>query len=502
MRDLALLRTHAWLLVGSAIAIATSASCTGDIGGEEEQEVPGPPDVEPMAVPAAPELVASTSTCSPLRPGEKLVSVSPEGHVWLVVPGETSSVRVLDAFGGELVETIDDVAIGDVVEAQAWSARDAALVAGERLWRLQDLARIELTPPSGFTAPVALCGDPAENGALVSGGRVYERRASEWWGWDPGLGGDEAPREVVRFDGDCQGPSDVMWLTSADGTLFRVEPAQYSRPVRFEGLVDAAATDALLAVLDADELWVGPESWQSWRFSGPVPTRISASQGQLWMASGAQLLRFDGTTWVEIAHTMSEPITDVAAYAGGAWIAGATTVCHQATGPAVRVEGVRPFERSIELEYPLRVRASDDSADIVAEIGGLPITLVQDVESGYWEGTARLDTVGWHTITVTASGGLARRTIPVKRVPEVSRSWAVDIEPIYQASCSSSDCHGAGSTKAPEMGTYDAWQTHASAVRTRVVDAKNMPPAANVGPEWGSDDIEVIQEWLEGGMLP
>lgn len=464
--------------------------------------VPGPPDVEPMDVPAQPEILPSTSTCSALRPGEKLVSVSPEGHAWLVVPGETSSVRVLDAFGGELVESIEDVEIGSVAVAQAWSARDAALITQDGLWRLEDLARIELTPPSGFAAPAALCGDPAANGALVSGGKVFERRDAEWWGWDPGLTGDAAPDEVVRFDGDCQGPTDLMWLTSADGTLFRVEAAQYARPVRFEGLVDAAASGALVAILDTDELWVGPETWQSWRFAGPVPTRVGASQGQLWMASGAQLLRFDGATWLEVSHTMTEPIEEIVAHAGGAWVAGATTVCHQAIGPTVRVAGVRPYGRDIELEHTISVRASDGAVDLAVDVDGQAVALVEGEEPGSFEGLVRLETVGWHTITVTASGGAARRTIPIKRLPETSRSWAVDIEPIYQASCASSDCHGAGSTKAQEMGTYDAWKMRAAQVKTRVVDAKNMPPPANVGPEWGSDDIEVIQEWLEGGMLP
>lgn len=502
MRALASLRTHAWLLGAAATAVLVAASCTGEIGDDDQQEVPGPPDVEPKNVPAAPEVLTSTATCSPRRPGEKLLSVSPEGHAWLVIPGDTSSVRVLDAFGGEMVETIDDVAIGGVAEAQAWSSRDAALVTDAGLWRLEDLARIELTPPSGFTAPASLCGDPGDNGALVSGGLVFERRGLEWWGWNPGAVGDEAPRAAIRFDGECQGTDDLMWLTAADGTLFRVEAAAYSRPVRFAGFVDAAATQGMLAVLESDKLWIGPESWQSWLFPGPVPAKLSASSGAIWMASGAQLLRFDGAQWVEVAHTMSEPIEDVAAHAGGVWIAGATTVCHQATGPAVRVEGVRPFARSIELEYALSVRASDDSTDIVADVDGVPVALVLDAETGYWQGAARLDTIGWHTVNVSDSGGLAARSIPVKRIPEVSRSWAADVSPIYQASCSGNDCHREGATDRPDLGTYEAWKTNADAIRTRVVEARTMPPAANVGPDWGTDDIEIIQEWLEGGMLP
>ncbi len=464
--------------------------------------VPGPPEVTPKDVPAAPEAVSSTVTCSALRPGETLLSVSPEGQAWLVVAGSPSSIRVVDAFGAQIAESITEVDIAGIAGAQAWSGSDAAVLAEQSLWRLEDLARIELTPPSGFATPAAMCGDPGANGVLVSGGKVFERRGVEWWGWDPGVEGEGAPSNVVRYDGECQGTDDLMWLTSADGTLYRVEPAQFSRPVRFDGMVDAAATQGMIAVLDAEMLWVGPDAWQSWVFPGAVPTALAASSGKLWMLSGSQLLRFDGETWVEVSQGLTEPAEAMGAHAGGVWLAGTSQICHQAVGTGLRVEGVRPFSRSIELEYLIQVQASDGSADLTADVDGVPVPLAFDAVANAYTGNARLEAIGWHTLTLSAGGGAIQRTIPIKRQPEVTRSWATDVSPIYQASCASAECHRPGSTDPPDLGTYEAWKERSHAVRTRVVDGRTMPPAASIGPEWGVDDIEVIQEWLEGGMLP
>jgi hypothetical protein len=255
-------------------------------------------------------------------------------------------------------------------------------------------------------------------------------------------------------------------------------------------------------VLDAEMLWVGPDTWQSWVFPGALPARLAASDGQLWMVSGSQLLRFDGTTWVEVTHGLTEPAQAIAAHAGGVWLAGANQVCHQAVGTALRVEGVRPFTRSIELEYLIQVQASDGSDDLTADVDGVAVPLAFDAVAGAYTGNARLDEIGWHTLTLGTAGGSIRRTIPLKRQPEVTRSWATDVSPIYQASCASAECHRAGSTDPPDLGTYETWKERSDAVRTRVIDGRTMPPSANIGPEWGVDDIEVIQEWLEGGMLP
>ena len=457
--------------------------------------------MEATHVPADLETRASTSTCSELAAGERLLSVSPEGHAWLAVETETGiQVRVLDAFFGSMNETAQQLEVGSVAGAQAWSESDAALVTSSSLFRIEDFSRIELGLPSGYAAPGALCGDPGAGGVLVSEGTVFEQRGENWWTWAPGEIGSEAPSAVLRYDGECHTVGDVMWLASTSGVLYRVEPTQFTRPVQFESAVAMVATNGMIAVLDGAELSLGPEAWQPWVFDGGVPAVLSASAGQLWTMSGDALLRFDGSEWQRFDHQMTEPVVSAMAHAGGVWLAGETSICHQAPGQSLRVEGVRPNARSTELEYDVRVRASDGDETLVADVDGEVFTLTPD-ETGEWlTGRARLDTVGWHTITF--AGESAQRDILVKRVPEVERSWQSDIEPIYQANCASSKCHQAGAESPPDLGSYQLWVSHAAEIRSQVVMGKAMPPAANVGPDWGADEIETIDEWLEGGMLP
>jgi hypothetical protein len=340
---------------------------------------------------------------------------------------------------------------------------------------------------------------------LLSGGKLFERRSNGWWVWDPGVAGAGAPSSVLRFDGECQAVDNLMWLTSADGTLWRIEPSRVSRPVKFEALDDAVVTDGMLAVLEPDRLWIGPDSWQSWLFPGPMPKELSASGGFLWMASGDQLLRFDGDIFVEVAHGLEESIARIAAHSGGVWVEGKSSLCHQATAPMVRAEGVRPYVRSIEFDYPFALLPSVAAMDVTATLDGEAVVLELDTETGWLQGQARLDQVGWHSLEleVQGSGKVGSRSILLKRLPESELSWQSDIAPIYQQHCSGAECHKPGSSsEAPDLSSYDAWLVRSEKIRERVVETKTMPPPSSVSADWGDDRIEAISQWLEGGMLP
>jgi hypothetical protein len=487
-----------------ASALASIAACEGDIGGENK-EVPGPPDVEPKAVPTSLDKVESAASCSPLRANETLLAVSPEGHAWLVVPGEVASLRVLDAFGAEMTETVDDIHLTDIQDALAWSGVDAALIANEGLWRLDDLARIELTPPEGFVTPASACGNPSENGVIVSNGSVFEMHDDgQWWAWKPDLAGAEAPNHVIRFDGECQSSKNIMWLTSEDGTLFEVDPAEYARPVRFAKLVDSAATEDKVFILESDQLWVGPEKWQPWTFEGAMPKALTASNGKLWFVWGDRLVQTDGEDFVEITHGLGGAIQKVAAHSNGAWVVGDTQICHQSVGPMIRMEGLHPNARDIEFDYAVRVRADVEGATLTAELDGTPVALTADADPLWSIAEFRLNEVGWHTLTLTAeaAGKTTKRIVDVKLIPETVRSWKVDVEPIYAANCANSTCHKPGAPKAIDLGSYELWKENATDIRTRVVKGKTMPPPANKKPEWSETQIEVISQWLEGGMQP
>lgn len=496
-----------WLLavcVGAS-CIGLAGGCTGEVGGTP-QPPPGPTDPEPQQVPSGLTVTPSTSVCTELLGGERLLSVSPEGHAWLGREGDEGVlVRVLDAFGGVMTETATSLDLGEVVEARAWSASDAALISDKALFRIEDFSRVQVSTPEGFLAPASLCGDPTAGGVLVSNGTVYEQRANAWWSWKPSADAADLPSSIVQYDGQCHGSDDIMWLTSESGALYRVTAADYTQPVQFPDLVSVAATEGLVAALVSNRLWTstssgqGEQAWQAWTFTGPMPTSIVASGGVLWTVSGPELLRFDGVEWRSVAHEMKEPMAVLAAHESGIWTLGESTVCHATLGETVRIEGLTPYTRSTELDYQLSVIASDGLAPS-GSVDDKPFELERDEETAAYIGKARLDTLGWHLVVLETSS--ARRELWVKRLPEVERTWEADIKPIFEQSCASSTCHHAGSEDPPDLASYEAWTSFAADIRTRVVQGKSMPPPANVGPEWGDDQIVTIQEWLEGGMLP
>ena len=498
------------LAIGVSTVLGT-AGCTGTIGDGlvllDSDETPPPPEVEPKDVPASPNVVVGTTSCVTLGAGETLWSVSPEGHAWLASAGQDAQmIRVVDPFdpGGELVE---EIAIGALQQVNAWSQMDAAIVADDGLWQLDQLARIQLTPPAGVVTPPMMCGDPSVNGFLLTDGLLFERRADDmWWLWDPEVEGDGALGQLVSYEGECVSADNAMWLTSADGTLWQLQQAQVYRPVKFASLVGAAATASTLAILESDRLWLHDavaDAWQPWLFSGAVPAQMSAADGRVWMASGQQLLVYAAgsspeTAWSAVSHDMASAITAVHSHAGGAWLVSDSEACHVATGPMLRIEGVRPYARNIEFVYEIGVSA-DNGAAVTASVGEDPVDLTLDAMSGLYTGTARLDTTGWHDLIIATDG--ATRFVPIKRLPEVERSWAEDIEPIYQSQCTGSDCHGSATEEAPDLDTLEAWQINATQIRTRVVDVRTMPPPG-ARPDFGDEQVEIISQWLEGGMLP
>lgn len=483
-----------------ALLASGALACTGDLGSPPptDPETEPEPILEPITVPASLTQVTGTGFCVTLDDGESFWSASPEGYAWLAKPvAEEQHVRVFDPFD-DAAAVADELLLDEIRWVQAWSAGDAAVITAEGLWRLEDMARIQVTPPTDHTT-ATMCGDPGANGALLSGGQLHERRDDQWFVWDSGVTDSSAPDRLLSFEGECVNQNNETWMMAADGLLWKLLPSEVFTPRQFEEGAAAAATADVVAVLEAEQLLVGPGQWQPYLFDGITPNAMSASAGRIWLGAGGQLLRYDGEDFVEVTHDLAENIQHVHAHAGGAWIVGETTVCHVSTDPMLRVDGVRPYVRSKELSYPFTVVASEPSLTITAEIDGEAIELSPD-ETGALAGTARIDQIGWSNIIISADG--LSRTIPVKRLPEITRSWSEDIQPIYESQCTGSDCHGSGTEGSPDLGTYDAWVQYAVAIRTRVVEAQTMPPPASRTEEWSEEQVNIIAEWLEGGMLP
>ncbi|MEM6996271.1 MAG: hypothetical protein AAF721_37535 [Myxococcota bacterium] len=475
---------------------------------DDSDDAPEPPATEPLDVPESLEVVQATTRCTAVGPGERLASISAEGHAWLLTEDdEAATVRVVDTFddGPDATFTIGLREIGAV---HAFSADDAALVADGGLWRLHDLDRIEVTAPAPLSGAAAMCGDPTTDGLLLTASDLFQRRDDQWWSFPLGHAG-ALPSAVVGHDSACSGTDETVWMTAQDGTVWRLQGDEFERPVRFDALVGAAATDGMLGVLDDEFLWIGSDSpdagaeaswsWQPWRFPNALPTDLSASDGALWMWSGPDLLRLNAQGFLRVEHAAPTTFTQITAGAGGAWLSGAGELCHLALSPMLRVEGIRPFQRSRLAETEFSVASADD-ATVLAFIDDEPLPLTADPDGSTFHGVLALPTVGWHRLRVQSDAN--ERSIAVKRLPPEEIGWNADIRPLVLAYCSGDTCHGGQDVDAPRaLDTLEAWTDLAPAIDNRVVAAQNMPPPG-LSDTWGDDQIDVIAQWLDGERLP
>jgi hypothetical protein len=482
----------AWTLVG----LACVAACSSD-------PVPPGDDLgaggssEPNSVPAVLEEVDATSYCVALNEGESLAGVSPEGHAWLLRENAGAQIlRVADPFDESLSDE-KALQIGTVRQLHPWSATDAAVLAEDGLWQLKDLSRVSIQLPAAAADMDSFCGNFATSGLLVGKGTLYELRDGSWWTFDGLAQASYAPAQLIDVDGNCVANDNYTSVLAKDGSLLQLGPSTYFPSAIFSSEAAVAATNGLVAVLDQQELHIGPNAWQRWIFEGEAPSRIAATGGTLWLRGKEQLLRYDGQDFVSVVKLPPTAGQDMKAHAGGVWLSSANEACHVATAPMIRIGGVSPHQQSIEESYSLTLRSSDPQQVLKATIDGEELSLSD--ASGSWAAELNLASVGWHELVIEGSD--STRRVALKRLPTVLRSWQSDIQPIYENTCAGGPCHGPASTAAPSLETYDDWVALAATINNRVVLAGTMPPASAQPPDWGDQKL-VIAEWLEGGMLP
>jgi hypothetical protein len=104
---------------------------------------------------------------------------------------------------------------------------------------------------------------------------------------------------------------------------------------------------------------------------------------------------------------------------------------------------------------------------------------------------------GWHQLTIRAGGASRRLAYNLLQISD--RSWATDVQPIFTASCGGGRCHGPnpGGGRV-DLSTYEGWRQKASRVRERLLRGE-MPPS---GPPLDSATIDIVIDWIEGGMRP
>lgn len=93
-------------------------------------------------------------------------------------------------------------------------------------------------------------------------------------------------------------------------------------------------------------------------------------------------------------------------------------------------------------------------------------------------------------VWVIAGGALSRLALDIG-TDGARQAWEADIEPIFEKACT--PCHLPGGTAPVHLSTYDAWETHRTSLKQRVLEKKDMPPQ---GFELSDDDRKAIGDWL------
>ncbi len=500
------------------------ASCVGDIGSSPKEQTPSRNDpidpidpvdpIDPIQIPEVPvsiELLPATATCSALGAGETILDVSAEGHLWLATSSVTAQVRVLDGWDSNY-QAHYELAFDAIQNARVLTATTAAFIADGALWFVENGERLSISAPDVLRDGATLCGDPSKRAFVLSAGTLFERSEDEWLEWTGLESAFAGGATLLSRDGECAGTDDRLWIVSGgEGELafWELTPVAVKNPALLAGAHHASLLrDRPLALKDGD-LFVGPEPWAQWSFGQGEARVLAAAGAYAWILAGEQLLRYDGEHFLRVELPVGTAVSALHPHAsGGIWLAASTTsttagnfVCHVAPDPMLRVAGLRNGEQRTDAAFVLRTRATEEDMNVVARIDGVDVEPTS-INDGWFTFTGTL-ALGWHTVQISAPDNKAVRELAVKRVPATGRSFESDIFPIYQASCTGSECHVANSTAgAPDLSSYEAWISRSSKIRDRVVRAQDMPPLASRGPTWSQEQVAFINEWLNGGMRP
>lgn len=479
---------------GGDAGVMSDAGDAGDVGGPSGDEVP-------LGIAE----LTMTSSCTTVAENIRVAAVSPEGHLWLA---DSSSVAlelvVLDAFPGAAPHRYR-LPPAALTHLQAFSATVAMAIADGALLRIVDGERTLVSAPAAPNAAAITCGDLGDRALYWSDGHLYQRIEGEWWSHQ-GLQPIGAGARLLDRDGACEGAGDGVWwaaLGTAQGLAFwLLTPGLLSNPALLPngggfGLRD----DQLLALRDG-RLYVGPEPWREVHFAHGSATSLQTAGAYAWVTAGGVLLRYDGAAWRKVVGVGPSAATQLFPYgAGGVWTRQGDQLCHHAPPVTLRLRGVRPGEQRRDPHLALEVEPSAAGTTLDLELDGVPTPWTRT--SGGRYGLSTSLGVGWHRLRMKTSDGTAERHLEVKVLPTIVRRFAADIQPIYQTHCAGQQCHVSGSSGgAPDLSRYEHWVARAARLEARVVRTQDMPPSASRRPEWGPDEVQVINEWLNGGREP
>jgi len=404
-------------------------------------------------------------------------------------------------------------------ELVGWDAGSAFVVGDNTLWRatLDGSEPVSLPPELG--KPRFVCGDPRNAGGsfLVSTRGLFERREGAWLRW-------AIPVELLEsmtirdLQGACSGEEPVMYVEAAQSLW----EARYGDAASFRELADVSEMTArgadvrigFVALRKGTLVRFDGSTWIEIAFDEGSVTAMSVADGVLWAVVGPELYRrnrFEKWERLETA-TWPFPITQVESYAaGGAWLVKGGQLCHIAHPETIRVDGIRPYQR-LRKEAALSFDVSgEDTTETTlgARLDGQ--SLAVSGAPGRWtvSGVNALEP-GWHSLTLDITAPFERPHRVVKFVvegaagappqpnPDPTVYWETDIRPIYEASCAV--CHGESGNQT-FLGSYEAF----SALGRRaleLVSSGEMPPATSAVEALTSSEVSLLETWVQEGMNP
>ncbi|MEZ4403293.1 MAG: hypothetical protein R3B06_24925 [Kofleriaceae bacterium] len=462
------------------LALATTAACGGDVGDERVGT-----DIAHLQ----PAL-----TCVP-RGTARPAGVTPDGELWMVGPGQTSVID-LDGTTVEAPWALDDASV-----VQPWSTLTAAAIVDGEVWTVSEGVREYVPTPTALGATGALCGFPsAQHGAFVAtAGGLIERSSGLWWQWTPSSSTSFGTvKDLARIDGACTAADGAVWMTNQDGALWRItrEAAEIvagaTAPISEVAIVPGEGA----AVRTGGELSLGLP-WRAVVFdAGPVE-RIASGGGRLWVVAGGITFVRTAGAWAIVDGLAAAPAEIFPDAAGAAWLAVGDQLCRAATDRTVRVDGLLPFEQRVAPLAQLRVVPTSDETEVTIDRDGATVATAPVVDGVATLSDVDLGGGGWHQLTVKA--GASARLLEYNLLQISDRTWTTDIQPIFEANCGGTRCHGPAPVAGQiDLSTYDGWRSKASRVRERLL-AGTMPPS---GPRLDSATVDIVLDWIEGGLQP
>lgn len=478
-------------------AALSDASCIGTLeSGAPLEPAPTAPTWHALLdAPGFPAL----GPCAPFETDEAILDVSSEGDAWLAA---SAGLRVVHRNGSS--SSWRHLRGGRVRWALALGAETAIVSTDHGLFRVEGDDEEPLDIPASMGRPLEACGDAAPGAvfALATDLGLFARRDGAFWRID--LAGAPAHpwAGLAEQSGACTGPEDLLVVAHGESVFELDRDGGWARLLSRLGRPTALSRQGgLAAVASEGELRLRLEDGavQRHRFdAGPVSV-VSVGAGQVWAVAGTTLVRGRPAGDFERLDVGGDVHEVMADETGGAWVVPASRdrICRASTRDGLSIRGLTPHGQ-ITGPRAFRVEAGLPATDLEVRVDGVLVHRggSSDANDGWDVPQLDLGGAGWHRIEISA----AVLGVPLERRLDVrllaARSFARDVRPIVVEHCSG--CHSATGPQT-RLDEIAPWRSRGARILRRIAAGEMPPPPA---PRLGAMEIEVIRDWMDGGMLP